>query len=89
MQLYFIDPVTTSVPCQINLGSEESFHCIKVLRMRTGETLHLTDGAGNLYEGQILSQDIKNCPVMITSVTPDYGKRPFRLHLAVAPEQAK
>ena len=85
MQLYFIDPVHTNVPCQINLGSEESFHCIKVLRMRTGETLHLTDGIGNLYEGQILAQDIKSCPVMLTSVTPDYGKRPFRLHLAVAP----
>lgn len=53
--------------------------------MRIGETLHLTDGNGNLYEGQILAQDIKNCPVMLTSVTPDYGKRPFRLHMAVAP----
>ena len=53
--------------------------------MRIGETLHLTDGNGNLYEGQILAQDIKSCPVMITSMTPDYGKRPFRLHMAVAP----
>lgn len=85
MQLYFIDPVHTNVPCQINLGSEESFHCIRVLRMRTGETLHLTDGNGNLFEGQILSQDIKNCPVMLTSVAAEYGKRPFRLHMAVAP----
>jgi 16S rRNA (uracil1498-N3)-methyltransferase len=85
MQLYFIVPVSTSIPCQINLGSEESFHCIKVLRMRTGETLHLTDGNGNLYEGQILAQDLKSCPVMLTRVIPDYGKRPFRLHMAVAP----
>jgi len=85
MQLYFIDPLTTPVPCQVNLGSEESYHCVKVLRMRTGETIHLTDGFGNLYEGQILAQDIKSCPVMLTVVTPDYGKRPFRLHLAVAP----
>jgi 16S rRNA (uracil1498-N3)-methyltransferase len=85
MQLYFIAPITSIVPCQINLGSEESFHCIKVLRMRTGETLHLTDGFGNLYEGQILAQDLKSCPVMLTNVIPDYGKRPFRLHMAVAP----
>ncbi len=85
MQLYFIDPVTTKVPCTIMLGSEESFHCIKVLRMRVGETLHLTDGNGNLYEGQIMAQDLKNCPVMLHSVVPDFGKRPFRLHLAVAP----
>lgn len=85
MQLYFIDPISAPVPCQINLGSEESFHCIKVLRMRVGETIHLTDGKGNLYEGQILAQDTKSCPIMLTGVKPDYGKRPFRLHLAVAP----
>ena len=53
--------------------------------MRTGETLHLTDGKGNLFEGQILAQDLKSCPVMLTSVIPDYGKRPFLLHMAVAP----
>jgi 16S rRNA (uracil1498-N3)-methyltransferase len=85
MQLYFIDPVTASVPCAITLGDEESFHCIKVLRMRTGEMLHLTDGKGNLYQGQILAQDTKICPVMLISVTPEFGKRPFKLHLAVAP----
>jgi 16S rRNA (uracil1498-N3)-methyltransferase len=85
MQLYFIAPVTAPIPCQVTLGSEESFHCIKVLRMRPGETLHLTDGTGNLYEGEILAQVIKSCPVMITRVTPDFGKRPFRLHMAVAP----
>lgn len=53
--------------------------------MRTGETLHVTDGAGNLYEGQILAQDIKSCPVLLTSVTPNFGKRPFRLQMGVAP----
>lgn len=85
MQLYFIDPFTASIPCQVSLGSEESFHCVKVLRMRSGDALHLTDGKGNLYEGVILSQDIKSCPVMLTRVTPDFGKRPFRLNMAVAP----
>ena len=53
--------------------------------MKVGETLNLTDGNGNLYEGQILAQEVKSCPVMLTSVIPDYGKRPFRLHMAVAP----
>jgi 16S rRNA (uracil1498-N3)-methyltransferase len=53
--------------------------------MRAGEVLHLTDGNGMLYEGQIMAQDIKSCPVMLMRVTPDFGKRPFRLHMAVAP----
>lgn len=85
MQLYYIDPVLNSVPCQVTLGSEESFHCIKVLRMRAGDKINLSDGRGNLYEGQILAQDIKSCPVMLLSVLPDSGKRSFRLHMAVAP----
>lgn len=85
MQLYFIPPVSTELPCPIHLGNEESFHCIKVLRMRTGETVHVTDGAGNLYEGQVQAQDVKSCPVMLKSVITNYGKRPFSLHMAVAP----
>jgi len=85
MQLYYINPVLDSVPCQITLGNEESFHCIKVLRMRAGDKINLSDGMGNLFEGQILAQDIKNCPVMLLNVNPQYGQRAFRLHMAVAP----
>ncbi len=85
MQLYFIDPVFEALPCPVTLGNEESFHCIKVLRMRNGDKINLTDGKGNLYEGQILGQDTRNCPVMVLSVNKDYGKRPFSLHMAVAP----
>lgn len=85
MQLYYIDPVFQPVPCRITLGVEESFHCIKVLRMRVGDMIHLTDGNGNLYQGRIIEQDIKSCPVMLESVEENYGKRSFRLHLAVAP----
>lgn len=85
MQLYFIEPLSVVLPCQILLGNEESFHCIKVLRMRAGDIIHLTDGEGNLFEGQIISPDVKKCPVMLTSVIKESGKRSFRLHMAVAP----
>ena len=59
MQLYFIQPIAEPVPCQVNLDNEESFHCVKVLRMRSGDTIHLTDGNGNLYEGRLLLSDTK------------------------------
>jgi len=85
MQLYFIEPIHKHVPCQVNLGSEESFHCVKVLRMRSGDPIHLTDGNGNLYQGRLLSADTRNCVVMIENVHVETGKRPFRLHMAVAP----
>jgi len=85
MQLYFIEPIHEPAPCQVSLGSEESFHCVKVLRMRTGDPINLTDGNGNLYEGRLLSADTRNCVVMIEKVQAESGKRPFRLHMAVAP----
>jgi 16S rRNA (uracil1498-N3)-methyltransferase len=85
MQLYFINPVSEPVPCPVTLGADESFHCIKVLRMRSGDKLNLTDGKGNLYQGQLLGENIKSCPVMLLNVTPEYGKRPFSVHMAVAP----
>jgi len=85
MQLYYIDPLFSTLPCTITLGAEESLHCIRVLRMRAGETIHLADGIGNLYEGKLLDQDAKKCSVMLVDVIPDYGKRDFRLHMAVAP----
>ncbi len=85
MQLYYIDPVFSPVPCPITLGSEESYHIVKVLRMRVGDIINLSDGTGNLYEGQILTQEPKGCSVMLSAMEAEYGKRPFKLHLAVAP----
>lgn len=67
------------------LPDDESAHCAKVLRMQTGDTAHVIDGIGNLYEVRIVAPHAKHTEVEIVSVQKDYGRRPFRLHLAVAP----
>jgi len=85
MELYFIDPVFSPVPCPITLGNDESYHLVKVLRKRVGEKINLSDGAGNLFEGKILTLDPKACSVMLTTVEREFEKRRFKLHLAVAP----
>ena len=85
MQLYFIDPLSTPLPCQVILGTEESFHCIRVMRMKTGDIIHLTDGAGNMYTGTIAAENMKACAVFVNSVETNRGKKEFTLHLAVAP----
>ena len=41
MQLFYAPDLTTPL---YTLGEEESKHCIRVLRLRRGDTLHLTDG---------------------------------------------
>ena len=67
------------------LPEEESQHCAKVLRMKAGERIHIIDGVGGLYEVEILEAHPKRTQVAILSEQHEYGRRPFRLHLAVAP----
>jgi 16S rRNA (uracil1498-N3)-methyltransferase len=60
---YFYEP---SVILPIHTLSEEtSRHCIKVLRMKENDKLHLTDGSGNLFTAIITNADKKNCLVKI------------------------
>ena len=69
----------------LTLPEEESQHCAKVLRMKAGEHIHIIDGVGGLYEAEILEAHPKRTQVSIISEQHEYGRRPFRLHLAVAP----
>ena len=69
----------------LSLPEDESQHCAKVLRMKAGEHIHIIDGVGGLYEAEILEAHPKRTQVSIISERHEYGRRPFRLHLAVAP----
>lgn len=69
----------------LSLPEEESQHCVKVLRMKAGDRIHIIDGVGGLYEAQITEAHPKRTQVEILNVQIEYGRRPFRLHLAVAP----
>ncbi len=64
---------------------EESGHCLRVLRMRRGDSLTFTDGMGNLYDGVITTDDPKGMTVTITSVKSDPAPRSYRLHVAISP----
>ena len=67
------------------LPEDESRHCIKVLRLKKGDKVHLTDGLGNLFETVITDEDFNNCKLEIKQKFTEYGKRSFNLHIAVAP----
>ena len=69
----------------LTLPEEESKHCAKVLRMRAGDTLMLTDGCGTMCHASIVEPDPKGCVVEITQRIPQYGRRNHHLHVAVAP----
>jgi 16S rRNA (uracil1498-N3)-methyltransferase len=67
------------------LPEEESKHIIRVLRMKTGDSIFLTDGCGNMTEASIVDAVSRNCTVKTIKTLKDYEKRPFHLHIAIAP----
>jgi len=71
----------------IILDPEESYHGVKVLRIRTGDSIFLTDGRGNLYEGTVVHDQPKGCEIEIKTFTPS-TPRSYRLHIAIAPTKS-
>ena len=67
------------------LSAEESLHCIKVLRLKSRDVVHLSDGKGKLYKTKIKDVDVKKCSLEILDVTKEYGKKDYKVHIAVAP----
>jgi 16S rRNA (uracil1498-N3)-methyltransferase len=67
------------------LDEAESKHAVRVLRLRTGDTLYLVDGRGGWFEAAIQEDHPKACRLTILSHIPDYKPLPYHLHLAVSP----
>lgn len=67
------------------LEEQESKHIIRVSRMKCGDTIQLTDGAGKMCTGELVNEDPRRCEVRIIEVQEEYGKRGFHLHVAIAP----
>lgn len=83
MQLfYFKDINQTST--SFFFDKEESKHITKVLRKKEGDILHITNGLGNLFKGEIVIASDTKCTVKINSFQKIAAPN-FYLHLAVAP----
>jgi 16S rRNA (uracil1498-N3)-methyltransferase len=82
MNLFFGSPSGNGIA---TLTEEESGHCIRVLRKKSGDKIFFTDGTGNYYHGSIISADPKKCDVAILETIPEYGRRNYFVHVAIAP----
>ena len=67
------------------MDAEESRHAVRVLRMREGDEIHVTDGKGNLYCCRIVEASDKGCTIESVSQLPATHYPLPALHLAVAP----
>lgn len=67
------------------LDHDESGHCIKVLRHRSGDEISVIDGCGTLYRCRITCDSHKGVEAIVLESTADWGSHPYSLHLAVCP----
>ncbi len=82
MQLFYAPSFTTP---EYTLSEEESKHCVRVLRLGEGDTLHITDGVGNLFCCHIFDAHPKRCRVRVVEQLSEYEKLPYHLVMGVAP----
>ncbi|MBR1625948.1 MAG: 16S rRNA (uracil(1498)-N(3))-methyltransferase [Bacteroidales bacterium] len=83
MQLFFVPQIGNEDI--ITLDKEESSHISKVLRMKEGEEIFLTDGRGNLFTCKLLEANPKKCSAEIIKKEENYQKSNYKIHLAIAP----
>ena len=84
MQLFYCKDITPNSYC--TLDAEESRHAVRVLRLREGDDINVTDGRGNLYQCRILQVENGKCTVESNAAAPqDFPLSTFHFHLAVAP----
>jgi 16S rRNA (uracil1498-N3)-methyltransferase len=82
MQLFFCDHLMLNN--EVILSQEESYHAGQVLRMRKGDSIHLTDGLGHLFKGELLNVDSKKTLVRLIEELP-LKPATNHLHIAIAP----
>ena len=69
----------------LTLSEEESKHCVKVLRLAKGDEISLIDGIGGYYLATIDDANPKRCSFIIEQKTENFGQRPYRVSIAIAP----
>ena len=67
------------------LDAEEAAHCVKVLRHRTGDTIHVIDGEGTLYECVLQETGARESSAAIVKSFPEWASHPYKLTLGVCP----
>ena len=83
---YALDiPHDITIGQRVTLDEEESAHAVRVLRYLAGDSIHIADGRGSLYEATITNPHPKHCEVEIRSIEQQSKHHRGNIHIAVAP----
>lgn len=69
---------------KVTINDEEQQHIVKVLRMKEGEEIHVTDGGGTLASGKLIIEG-KKAGIEVSEIKENLPGFNPRLHIAIAP----
>ena len=67
------------------LDADESGHCVRVLRHRAGDEIHVIDGFGTMYRCRLVDDNPKGAEAEVLESFPGWGGHPYRLTVACCP----
>ena len=67
------------------LDADESGHCCRVLRHRTGDEIHVIDGLGTMFRCRLTDDSPKGAEAEVLEAFPGWGGHPYRLTVACCP----
>lgn len=82
MQLFYVPNLSGA---EVILDETESKHAIRVLRLSAGTPVQVIDGKGGFYIAEITDANPKKCRLQIIDSKQEFGKKDFKLHIAIAP----
>lgn len=81
MPLFYQPLILEGVHC---LDAEESRHALKVLRLKAGDLIEITDGKGNIYTAAV-AEIKKNLCYFHLRATRQTDHKKFSVHIGIAP----
>ena len=82
MELFYTNDIDTA---SCRLDADESAHCVRVLRHRVGDTIHVIDGEGTLLTCRLTDDSPRGAQAAILERQADWGAHPYRLTVGCCP----
>jgi 16S rRNA (uracil1498-N3)-methyltransferase len=83
MELFYTDQFTPG-QTHLTLSVEESLHISRVLRKKSGDSIHITDGKGHLISGEISNQSGRQITIKVANFEISPFPSSNRIELGVA-----
>ena len=69
----------------VRLDAEESAHCVRVLRHRSGDEIQVIDGEGTFFRCRLTDDNPKGAEAEILETVKDWNSHPYHLTIGCCP----